>query len=94
MPTDLTILGVWGMAVLVASMAGTQYLKDQLKACGVTNNWLFMSIPFILSGIGSLALVVGKQIAWMEFPEFWFVIGFGGNVIYKVWKKTVGVSDA
>lgn len=93
---DISFLGAWGFAVLAVSMAGTQYMKEQLKACGIQNNWIFMTLPLLIAGLGACLLAVGEEktgVSWRMVPLYWFLGGFGGNVIYKLWKRKAGLPE-
>ncbi len=74
--------GMWGGLVLAASVVGTQYLKKGLK--DTCNRWVIMAIPVVLAAAGSSCLAVAGQVSWSMIPLYTFVIGFLGNVLYKI----------
>jgi len=81
--------GTWGILVLIAAMAGTHYVKPHIKKAGA-NDWVIMATPVVMAGIGSSALWFAGKLALTMVPLYTFVIGFGGNVLYRGFRKVRG----
>lgn len=79
----------WGALVLVAAVTGTSALKKQLKEMGMPR-WVFMVLPLIIAGVGSAVLAYAGMYPWKQAPLLAFIIGLGGNALYKGYQTLRG----
>lgn len=84
----LSVFSAWDIVVLIAAMAGTQTIKATAKRHGA-GDWIIMATPLVISILGIAAMAVAGLHEWTEVPLLGGVFGFGGNIIYKTYRKVV-----